>query len=426
MGLGRGAPLGQWFRASVGRAASRRRRAIVFCVIGLAAVAAGCSNRPYGTLIVGSTAAGAGRVDLLVATTRAPVVEPPGVMFGGSRGRGLDFADIVVSIPPDNARQPGELQLPTSAPGNPEREFVILRADRLDLAQAKANFDARVRRTPGRRVLIFVHGFNTRFEEAVYRFAQIVHDARVDVAPVLFTWPSGGNVTDYVYDRDSALYSRDALEVLLQALVNDPSVDSVSILAHSMGNYLVMESLRQMSIRDRGLSPKIRDVMMAAPDIDIDVFRRQIAEIDAGPRPAYFTLFVSRDDRALSISSFLARDSTRLGALDPSQEPYRSILEQGRVQVVDLTKVDSTDFTNHSKFASGEVVGAIGERLAQGQTLNEAKAGLLESLGTFTGGAIGVAAGVATGAVAAPTEIFDPTRNEKSVDTAAGAATLSK
>ena len=426
MGLGRGAPLGQWFRASVGRAASRRRRAIVFCVIGLAAVAAGCSNRPYGTLIVGSTAAGAGRVDLLVATTRAPVVEPPGVMFGGSRGRGLDFADIVVSIPPDNARQPGELQLPTSAPGNPEREFVILRADRLDLAQAKANFDARVRRTPGRRVLIFVHGFNTRFEEAVYRFAQIVHDARVDVAPVLFTWPSGGNVTDYVYDRDSALYSRDALEVLLQALVNDPSVDSVSILAHSMGNYLVMELLRQMSIRDRGLSPKIRDVMMAAPDIDIDVFRRQIAEIDAGPRPAYFTLFVSRDDRALSISSFLARDSTRLGALDPSQEPYRSILEQGRVQVVDLTKVDSTDFTNHSKFASGEVVGAIGERLAQGQTLNEAKAGLLELLGTFTGGAIGVAAGVATGAVAAPTEIFDPTRNEKSVDTAAGAATLSK
>jgi esterase/lipase superfamily enzyme len=331
-----------------------------------------------------------------------------------------------VSIPPDSVRQPGEMQLPSSAPGNPEREFVILRADRMDLAEARVNFDSRVRRAPGRRVLIFVHGYNTRFEEAVYRFAQIVHDARVNVAPVLFTWPSGGNLTDYVYDRDSALYSRDALEAVLQALVKDPSVDSITILAHSMGNYLVMESLRQMAIRDRGLSPKIRDVMMAAPDIDIDVFRRQIAEIDAGPRPAYFTLFVSRDDRALGISSFLARDSTRLGALDPTQEPYRSILEKGRVQVVDLTKIDSTDFTNHSKFASGEVVRAIGERLAQGQTLNEAKAGLVESLGTFTGGAIGVAAGVATGAVAAPTEIFDPTRNEKSVDTAAGAATLNQ
>ena len=424
MGLGARA-LG-WLRAPIGGGSARRSRICLFCVIGLAALAVGCSSRPYGTLVVGSTAPDASKVDLLVATTRAPVIEPPGVMFGGSRGRGLDFADIVVSIPPDGARQAGDVQLASSPPGDPEHDFVILRADRMDLAQAKANFDARVRRTPGRRVLIFVHGFNTRFEEAVYRFAQIVHDARVNVAPVLFTWPSGGRVIDYVYDRDSAVYSRDALETVLQALVKDPSVDSISILAHSMGNYLAIEALRQMSIRNHGLSPKIRDVMMASPDIDVDVFRRQIAEIDAGPRPAQFTLFVSRDDRALGLSSFLARDSTRLGALDPAKEPYRSILEQGRVQVVDLTNFASNDFTNHGKFASGEVVGAIGERLAEGQTLNEAKGGLVESLGTFTGGAINVAAGVATGAIAAPTQITDPTAREKSVDTAAEATSLNQ
>ncbi len=412
----------RWFRAPT----KRRRWLSALCVIGLAAVAAGCSSRPYGSLIVGATAPGANQVDLLVATTRAPVIEPPGVMFGGSRGRGLDFADIAVSIPPDGARQPGDIQIASSPPGNPEHDFVILRADRMDLAQAKANFDARIRRIPGRRVLVFVHGFNTRFEEAVYRFAQIVHDARVNVAPVLFTWPSGGNVTDYVYDRDSAVYSRDALEAVLQALANDPSVDSISILAHSMGSYLVVEALRQMSIRDHGLPPKIRDVMMASPDIDIDVFRRQIAEIDAGRRPAQFTLFVSRDDRALGLSSFLARDSTRLGALDPNKEPYRSILEQGRVNVVDLTGLASNDFTNHGKFASGEVVGAIGERLAEGQSLTEAKGGLVESLGTFTGGAINVAAGVAAGAVKAPAQIVDPTSREKSIDTTAGAASLTQ
>jgi esterase/lipase superfamily enzyme len=395
-------------------------------MIALSAIVGGCSSRPYGTLVVGPSAPDASRVDLLVATTRAPVAEPPGVMFGGSRGRGLDFADIVVSIPPAGARQPGDVTLPSSLPANPEHDFAILRADRMDLAQAKANFDARIRRIPGRRVLIFVHGFNTRFEEAVYRFAQIVHDARVDVAPVLFTWPSGGSVTDYVYDRDSAVYSRDALEAVLQALVKDKNVDSISILAHSMGNYLAVESLRQMSIRDHGLSPKIQDVMMASPDIDVDVFRRQIAEIDAGPRPAQFTLFISRDDRALGLSSFLARDSTRLGALDPSKEPYRSLLEKGRVQVVDLTGMASGDFLNHGKFASGEVVGAIGQRLAEGQSLSDAKGGLVESLGTFTNGAINVAAGVATGAVAAPSEVFDPTKRERSVDTAAQAGSLTQ
>ena len=423
--MGLGARLWRWLRAPL-RGAAARSQAVVVCVVALSAIIAGCSSRPYGTLVVSPSSPDASQVDLLVATTRAPVLQPPGVMFGGSRGRGLDFADIVVSIPPPGARQPGDVTLPSSLPGNPERDFVILRADRMDLAQAKANFDTRVKRTPRRSVLIFVHGFNTRFEEAVYRFAQIVHDARVDVAPVLFTWPSGGRVTDYVYDRDSAVYSRDAFEDVLQALVKDPNVDSISILAHSMGNYLAIESLRQMSIRDRGLSPKIRDVMLASPDIDVDVFRRQIAEIDAGPRPAQFTLFISRDDRALGLSSFLARDSTRLGSLDPNKEPYRSILEQGRVQVIDLTSVASNDITNHGKFASGEVVGAIGERLAEGQSLTDAKAGLVESLGAFTGGAINVAAGVATGAVAAPAEILDPTRNEKSVDTAAQATSLSQ
>ena len=90
----------------------------VVCLIAMSAVAAGCSSRPYGTLIAGSTAPDAGQVDLLVATTRAPVLAPPGVMFGGSRGRGLDFADIVVSIPPASVRRPGDIPLPSFGPWN--------------------------------------------------------------------------------------------------------------------------------------------------------------------------------------------------------------------------------------------------------------------------------------------------------------------
>jgi esterase/lipase superfamily enzyme len=401
--------------------AARRPRLGFGLVLAIAILAGGCSTRPYGDLIVGSTVPGASQVDLLVVTTRAPVVEPAGVMFGGERARGLNFAEIAVSIPP--AHKPGDVEWPHSPPGDPEHDFVTLRADRMDLADAKAKFDARLARTPGRKVLVFVHGYNTRFEEAVYRFAQIVHDSGVNVTPVLFTWPSGGGAIDYVYDRDSALYSRDALESGLQRLVDNPKVGSISILAHSMGNYLAVEALRQMAIRNHGLPSKIRDVMLASPDIDVDVFRRQIAEIDAAPRTTQFTLFVSRDDKALGLSSFLARDTTRLGALDPSQEPYASMLEKARVNVVDLTNVASVDSFNHSKFASGEVVTAIGDRLAEGQSLTDAKPGMVESLGGFTRGAINVAAD----AVTAPTRIVvDPTRQEKSVDTADQSVLLDK
>ena len=79
------------------------------------------------------------------------------------------------------------------------------------------------------------------------------------------------------------------------------------------------------------------------------------------------------------------------------------------MHVVDLTNVASNDSANHSKFATGEVVAAIGARLAEGQALSDGKPGLVESLGAFTGGAIGTAASVATGAITAPTRLVDPT-----------------
>ncbi len=62
--------------------------------------------------------------------------------------------------------------------------------------------------------LVFVHGFNNKFEDAVFRFAQIVHDSGAEVAPVLFTWPSKGSVLAYGYDRESTNFSRNGLETV--------------------------------------------------------------------------------------------------------------------------------------------------------------------------------------------------------------------
>jgi esterase/lipase superfamily enzyme len=98
------------------------------------------------------------------------------------------------------------------------------------------------------------------------------------------------------------------------------------------------------------------------------------------------------------------------------------MLEKAEVNVIDLTHVASNDAANHSKFATGEVVSAIGERLAEGQSLNDAKPGVVESLGSFTHGAINVAAD----AVTAPTRISDQPGSEKSVETAADSVTLAK
>jgi esterase/lipase superfamily enzyme len=155
------------------------------------------------------------------------------------------------------------------------------------------------------------------------------------------------------------------------------------MLSHSLGNFVAVEALRQMAIRHHGLSGKIKDIMLASPDIDVDVFRRQIAEIELDDKQPPVTLFVSQDDRALGLSKLLAGDEPRLGAVDPTVEPYRGVLERAHVRVIDLTTLAADDPTNHSKFAGGDVVRQIGLRLATGQPLNDAKSNFGESVGIF-------------------------------------------
>ncbi len=366
---------------------------------------AGCAGRLEGVLSpVALVVPGTSRVDMLVATTRRPS-SVPGVMFSGERGA-LAFADIAVSIPPDAIRKAGEVQWPSQLPGNPATDFVTLKAEDIGQAQAIALAHRAIVAVPKHRVLVFVHGFNNKFEDAVFRFAQIVHDSRAPVLPVLFTWPSRGNVLAYGYDRESANYSRDALETVLQALARDPQVGEISILAHSMGNWVAIEALRQMAIRNGRVSPKVTNVMLAAPDVDVDVFRRQMAEI--GPNTANLTLFVSQDDRALAVSAKLW-GAPRLGAVDPEQEPNRSDLASDRINVVDLTKLKTGGDLNHNKFAtSPEIVSLIGQRLVEGQTITDSRVGMSDRIIEATSGAastIGSAAGLV---LSAPAAVVDP------------------
>lgn len=390
----------------------RRHREIVAVAASLLASLwlSACAGRPPGILIpVADTAPHTSRVEMVVATTRAQITG--GDLYGGDRASDPGFAEITVSLPPDNVRTIGEVQWPKSVPGNPATDFVTTKAEIVSLNQAQAWFNRRVRSTPKRQALVFIHGYNNRFEDAVFRFAQIVHDSGADVAPVLFTWPSRGSLLAYGYDRESASYSRDALEKLLTVLAKDPSVGEISVLAHSMGNWVTLEALRQMAIRNGRILPKIKTVMLAAPDVDVDIFRTQMR--DFGPNRPNFTLFVSQDDRALQVSQRVWGSKARLGQVDPSLEPYKSQFEADKITVVDLTKLRTGDQLNHGKFAeSPEVVQLIGSRLLAGQSLTDGREGVGDRIIQVTTGAaasIGTAAGVV---ITAPVAVLDPTTRE--------------
>lgn len=378
---------------------------ILFLALLAPLLLAGCGTPRVLELSHGAAQDVAGTVQIYVATTRQPSAQP--VWFSGERASRLSFARLDITVP--RSHQAGELELPDSGPGDPSKHFVATDLQRLDLAPIVADVRRDLqRRPPGQRdVLVFVHGYNTNFADAVYRFAQIVYDSGFKGVPVLFSWPSRGELLAYPYDRESAYYSRDFLEANLRAITRDLGPPRMDILAHSMGTLLTLETLRQAAIRgDGSFGGKLRDVMLAAPDVDLDVFKTQMRQIN---RPV--TVFVSADDRALDFSRRFAGDKQRLGAVSTKDAETMAELERLGARVIDLSEMTSGDPLNHAKFAaSPKVVQMIGERLRQDNGIATAGPTLGDKLGDVAGGVAGTVGSTVGLVVTAPAAIVGARR----------------
>lgn len=320
--------------------------------LSVAVACAGCAGRLDPNVLRAVAAsgnfAGTSKVTILAATTRKKS-SVPGEMFNGQRGQHVSYASITVSIPPDNARKIGKIQWPITSPGNPQRDFVTISADKVSKKQFADELAAATREPNRNKVLIFVHGFNNRFDEAVYRFAQIVHDSGASGIPVLFSWPSRGEIKlrAYTYDRESANYSRDELGGLIDQIAGNPRVKEINIVAHSMGNWLALEALRTIAVRNKHYPGKIKNVLLVAPDVDVDVFRTQLRRI--GRPKLRIAVFMSRDDKALALSRTIWGGVPRVGDIDPNSEPYRSEFKQDHVEAFDLTKFKSVGDDAHDR-----------------------------------------------------------------------------
>lgn len=364
-------------------------------------ILASCAGHPKGVMmpVAASTLSPtASKVDMLVATSRLPSGNPA-ILFAGERSPKPFLTDVTISIPADSMRKSGSVEWPKKLPPNPATDFAVTHVAQIDtIKQGRAWFQQHI---VGGHALVFVHGFNNTYEDSVFRFAQIVHDSGAKVTPILFTWPSRANLFDYEYDKESTNYSRTAFEQTLKTLAQDPNVKDITVLAHSMGTWLAMESLRQMAIRDGRVDPKINNVILASPDIDVDVFARQFTEM--GPDHPKFTIFVSQDDRALAASRLISGDVLRLGAINPAVEPYKSKLEKAGITVVDLTKLKTEDSMHHGKFAeSPEIVQLIGQRLVTGQTLTDSDVSLVQGVTAVVAGTANTVGKVAATAINAP------------------------
>jgi esterase/lipase superfamily enzyme len=170
-----------------------------------------------------------------------------------------------------------------------------------------------------------------------------------------------------------------------------------------MGAWLVTVTLRQMAIQDKSVHPKIHNVILASPDLDVDVFRAQLQRFGT-PRPQ-FTVFVSRRDRALRLSRRIAGNIERLGVVDPAAKPW--ISAEG-INVVDLTGAPAASWSRHAKFAENpDAVRFLGAQLVNNSTEGPGNA-VGERLQTFSMGVTQGVGGAAGLVLTAPLAIVSP------------------
>ncbi|WP_413432270.1 alpha/beta hydrolase [Crateriforma spongiae] len=196
--------------------------------------------------------------------------------------------------------------------------------------------------TDRKRMMIFVHGYNTAFDDAARRAAQLTYDIRFPGLSAFFSWPSDGTVRSYPSDEADNAFSMPGLVDFLSTFDGSPDVDEIYVIAHSMGCRVTSRAL--IELKRKGGGGKIREVILAAPDIDAGVFQNQYAAdlVQGYPR---ITVYASSRDKALWGSGQL-HGSSRLGAIvngRPTIEPMQ------KLDIIDASIVE-TSFMEHANF----------------------------------------------------------------------------
>jgi esterase/lipase superfamily enzyme len=305
-----------------------------------------------------------------LAATRwdAPGECLPGAYYGGfpaenpgDGSEGLEVGTLKVTFPPGH--QTGKIERPFQVfsislrDEDPDRDVVI--SELRSYADAAAW--ARDLKATGRdQAFIYVHGFQTSFDQAAQRAAQLAYDLDFDLeadfrgVPMLFSWPSRGALDAYAVDSDIAENSAEAFNRFLDLVKKDAGIRRVHVIAHSMGNRVVTEAL--YDARDRHPAPRVDQLVLAAPDVMArrfkDRFLRTLPKL-----ASRVTLYVSDRDRALNASSDIRKGEPRAGQVAGGLlEASRGV---ERFDAINASTLES-DFLGHGYYANhGSMLGDI-------------------------------------------------------------------
>lgn len=200
--------------------------------------------------------------------------------------------------------------------------------------------------------LIFLHGYNVCFSDAVIRAAQLALDLHFDGAMTLFSWPSKGVPGRYDADIAAIEASEAALTEFLADFARESGEARVHLLAHSMGNRGLLRALQRLA-SDATLATGVKfgQVLLAAPDVDRDLF------LGLAPLYSQFsertTLYASNGDRAVAMSAWLNR-GPRAGYFNATTHPAVA-MGVDRFDTVEVPDFD-LDLLGHSYYAEADAL----------------------------------------------------------------------
>jgi esterase/lipase superfamily enzyme len=272
----------------------------------------------------------------------------PHKFFGATRGN-LTYGSCEVIIPRDQKMGKLEqaslarLQSGEQSVSQPALRKVVPREYDAYLEMLRTA----IAKSSKKDAFVFVHGYNVTFADAARRTAQMKYDLGFDGAPIFFSWPSKGRKDAYTADESDVEWAQPDLKEFLKDVAGKTQARNIYLIAHSMGNRALAKAYIYLISERPELKKIFREVILIAPDIDSDLFKRDIAPALAASSNR-ITLYSSSKDLSLKTSNKY-QDYPRAGDSGPNLLLYDGI------ETIDATNVN-TGLSGHYHIADNSSV----------------------------------------------------------------------
>ena len=244
--------------------------------------------------------------DRKVADTAPQCLDP---FFSLDSAPGLSYGTCRISVPVK--REVGALDLATESGSNVHTTFRSLEHNPL----SPESFSDALQNGP-EDVMIFVHGFNVRFEEAAFRASQILFDTKFQGAAVLYSWPAGAPESmlssaylsrTYSDNKKNAAASVTHFKEFMDRIVSLKK--RIFLVVHSMGHQVVLPALSTLATPAGEGNPQVpfvQELVLNAPDFptkDLEALSGKLSSISKRT-----TLYCSPLDNALMASARLNKN----------------------------------------------------------------------------------------------------------------------